>query len=615
VSAANRSILQDRAKPETRQSSTNLDMSLSIKQWGQSSRRGSHVESQVEENASEQALSNVTSSAARTERASTALGDSPTTDAEGKRERRSRHGGMDVELSLTKVNLKPTLDSIDPANSSNTSSGKPSPSTASGAPDAEVKKARRSGHASLREPSAKEALKPTTEFSNTTSSLGANGDASSASIATMRRSEHASLGLKEPSTTEPTNATSSPSASHNTSSISTDAHTPSAEIGDGRRSANSTFETVSPSLEEATRPTPEPTSADATAELSRPASTTSSISHAIVGQSINVSAEPGKIDSMTMTVRKPQRMKDTERTIEQTITDAPMVALRAAQRVITERSFDGPASPSLFCWVFIITKSAEPSLMRVHLDRGVGIFGCKRHIVFADDDLYLSTPSGAVSEVVPLPGQPAWHGPVPGSTALVWHNTDVFARAWNWIHQAGPHLTHDWTVKVDPDTVFLPGRLQRQLLDRYKPSGVFQSYDTWKYLDPKVPMYLVNCRQWYSLQGPLEIFSQGAAEKFFAGIEACKSSLEWQGWGEDWFVEHCMDFLGVQKREGFGLLADMYCTSDYDGSGKSYMQAYLENGPTCADGRAAYHAYKTVQNLTMCLDQALDSSHIFRAQQ
>merc|ERR1712039_990279 len=89
----------------------------------------------------------------------------------------------------------------------------------------------------------------------------------------------------------------------------------------------------------------------------------------------------------------------------------------------------------------------------------------------------------------------------------------------------------------------------------------------------------------------------------FAGIGACQASLGWKGWGEDWFVAHCLDKLRVQKREGFGLLADMYCMSEYE-DGKTYREVFLEDGPTCKDGRPAYHAYKTVSNLTECLDQA-----------
>jgi len=257
------------------------------------------------------------------------------------------------------------------------------------------------------------------------------------------------------------------------------------------------------------------------------------------------------------------------------------------------------ASPTLFCFAVALNGTVEPWLLAVQLHRGgSGIFGCHGWSVFSDVQLDLGMGPRGWVHAVPIPGEMAWSSPVPGSSEKVWHNTVVFVRAWKRIHDDGVYKNYDWVVKVDPDTVFLPGILQRQLLKRSN-TGDFMTH-----LDPKRPVYLLNCRQWYSFQGPLEVFSRPAADKFFGGISHCQASLNWREWGEDWFVEHCMNFLGVDKREGFGLLDDMYCKSEYDGKGHDYLQEYLDNGPTCIDGRPAYHPYKSTDDLTVCLEQA-----------
>lgn len=225
--------------------------------------------------------------------------------------------------------------------------------------------------------------------------------------------------------------------------------------------------------------------------------------------------------------------------------------------------------------------------MVVQLQKGTGIFGCHAYSVLSDGNLSLGMDrKGQEIKPVPLPGDKAWMAPVPGTAENVWHNTNVFARAWNWLLQDGTFRKHDWSVKVDPDTVFMPGVLQRQLRVKYF------------WLNPDSPMYLLNCGQFNSLQGPLEIFSRAASSKFFSNIGSCMAALDWKSWGEDWFVANCMDFLGVQKQWAVDLLNDMYC-------GRSYLEEFKKNGPTCKDGKASFHPYKTTADMQKCLAQAM----------
>eukprot|EP00428_Durinskia_dybowskii_P049761 CAMPEP_0170327188 /NCGR_PEP_ID=MMETSP0116_2-20130129/64478_1 /TAXON_ID=400756 /ORGANISM="Durinskia baltica, Strain CSIRO CS-38" /LENGTH=513 /DNA_ID=CAMNT_0010580259 /DNA_START=29 /DNA_END=1570 /DNA_ORIENTATION=+ len=265
---------------------------------------------------------------------------------------------------------------------------------------------------------------------------------------------------------------------------------------------------------------------------------------------------------------------------------------------------DSTLDQTLYCFAVVKKDSAEPWLMRAQLVRNTGIFGCSESTLFSDVPMKLDGGEGGrMYTTVAIPGEEAWKGNVPGISETVWHNTAVFLRAYRWIREQGVHKRHHWTVKVDPDTVFLPGSLQRELV------GHFAGPDYWgegfmQHFDPETPQYVVNCRQWYSFQGPLEVISRAAAKQFFEGIDQCEQTLSWKSWGEDWFAGHCLDQVGAQKREGFQFLNDMYCASPVNEQGQTYLEVYKQKGPTCTDGKVAFHPYKTVDELVECLEQA-----------
>lgn len=251
-------------------------------------------------------------------------------------------------------------------------------------------------------------------------------------------------------------------------------------------------------------------------------------------------------------------------------------------------------SPTLFCWAVVLVHTSEKWLMTVQLHRGTGIFGCHKYTVFSDEELYLGAGPygwGAVN-ATPIPGEPAWHGPAPGTEQGIWHNTGVFARAYRRIQSDGVYKDYDWSVKVDPDSVFLPGVLQKKLSERW--------------IDKYTPVYFVNCQQWHSMQGPLEVFSRAAGELFFGQHQRCLDSLQWKEWGEDWFANKCLDMLGGQGWDGFDLLDDAYCGDQYRDTGHSYWDE-VQQRPTkaaCDDGKPAFHAYKTTDDMRNCLEQA-----------
>ena len=86
------------------------------------------------------------------------------------------------------------------------------------------------------------------------------------------------------------------------------------------------------------------------------------------------------------------------------------------------------------------------------------------------------------------------------NTAL---NTPVFAAIWKKVLELPEFKAHAWTVKLDPDTVFLPARLESFL--------------------PKnaAPTFLVNCNE--GLHGPIEVVSRAAVEN--VQWETCMSNF------------------------------------------------------------------------------------------
>lgn len=250
-------------------------------------------------------------------------------------------------------------------------------------------------------------------------------------------------------------------------------------------------------------------------------------------------------------------------------------------------------SPTLFCWAIALADTVEPWLLVEQLHRATGIFGCHKYSVFSDKELSLGEgPQGwGAVNATPIPGKPAWQGPAPGTDQLIWHNTGVFTRAYRRIYSDALYKKYDWSVKADPDAAFIPAILQQKLQE--------------KNLDSSTPIYFVNCEQWHSMQGPLEVFTRAAGDLFYGSHQQCLDSLPWGDWGEDWFANKCLDMLGVQGLDGFDLLSDMWCQDSYADTGHSYWEEFEQRGaPVCDGGRPAYHPYKTPEEMHACLEQA-----------
>jgi len=229
--------------------------------------------------------------------------------------------------------------------------------------------------------------------------------------------------------------------------------------------------------------------------------------------------------------------------------------------------------PSLYCVSLYMPEHYEGPLLRSVLKRNAGIFQCDGYDVFAAVKDTLGTSlDGITVKAVLIPKISV--GVSQDGTA---GNAKLFMAVWDKVIAGGRHQYYDWTVKVDPDAVLLPWRLRARL-------------------EPHVGenAYVVNCNKvpgspnFPMMFGALEVFSLASMLSYAASSWKCGQQLPWKMWGEDYYMTHCMDFIGVGRISDFGVLGDNMCL-----------------GANCADSNiASFHPFKTESDWHACWDTA-----------
>jgi len=226
---------------------------------------------------------------------------------------------------------------------------------------------------------------------------------------------------------------------------------------------------------------------------------------------------------------------------------------------------------SLFCFALVQPHGYEKGLVGMQYREGAGIFACDEYGVFSNRRLELAP--FVVTHVVNSTLKCQMGGEF--GTAL---NTGIFLAVWASVIDTGRFLYHDWTVKVDADSVFLPSRL-RLIVQDHK--------------EEERGVYLNNCQ--YGLHGPLEVLSRNAVRRWALGASTCVRHF-WKlcsgpcGWGEDMFLDQCLERkLGVRRKDDLRQLLEAHCSppSDWDSCRE----------PTAA----AFHPFKTQEGWKRCL--------------
>jgi len=282
---------------------------------------------------------------------------------------------------------------------------------------------------------------------------------------------------------------------------------------------------------------------------------------------------------------------------------------------------------TMYCFAVMLPFGGEVDLMQLQYEKSLGLFKCDAHAVFSNVSFALSANSANSEHTVAFGGDM-----VVDFNTWTWAkfntklalNTAVFITAWKKVFDMGIWKEHDWTLKVDPDTVFFVGRMRYLLDDRPLLPDVEASFDSQcgmcksdnqtgeeaaceshvHYLQSKgltcaealhgvsrpAPLdcgcycpsgvckkpksvYLRNCavNQYepddaypaHAMHGPLEVLSRTAMEDFQNGIDHCAMVLNssFTQWGEDWFLEHCLLILKVNPLDSFSSLKDGDCAT------------------------------------------------------
>jgi len=207
--------------------------------------------------------------------------------------------------------------------------------------------------------------------------------------------------------------------------------------------------------------------------------------------------------------------------------------------------------PTLFCFELMLPTGYESGLVKLQLATRMGIFGCDDFTVFSSRPMLLGRVNGT--------GLKVWTTLVYGSLRVkmggVYHtalNTPVFIKVWRAVVTLGLYKHQDWTAKVDPDAVFFPQRL-RNLLIAKSPTSLQALSQS-----PVAPngVYLVNCK--FGLHGPVEILTSAAVTAYVKGFGDC-DDLAHAAWGEDWFMDRCLQRMHVQRMDEFSILREDHC--------------------------------------------------------
>jgi hypothetical protein len=197
----------------------------------------------------------------------------------------------------------------------------------------------------------------------------------------------------------------------------------------------------------------------------------------------------------------------------------------------------------------------EPGLVATQYQKGASIFNCDGFAVLSSAD---GVDIGPV-DVIRIKhtdggGEKGNLDEFAGVTTDSFLNSQVFIQAWDVVLGRTRAASMDWIAKADPDAVFFPERLRQRVAEHMASGGE--------------TVFYMNCNKAFyegdepsKLFGSLEVYSQGAVRAFQDQKHRCEDELDWHGWGEDYFMSHCMDHIGVARVEDFDSFSDSRCNS------------------------------------------------------
>jgi len=233
-------------------------------------------------------------------------------------------------------------------------------------------------------------------------------------------------------------------------------------------------------------------------------------------------------------------------------------------------------TPSLYCWSLFQTTTEENDLIKYQIENDAGILQC-------DETALLSTAKetdmGKSKSGKAMKTMHVDMAEITVSQDGTSGNAKLFINCWNVIIDDGRWRHYAWIVKVDPDAVIIPDRVRSHLTS---------------HVDENV--YVVNCNKFPSspnfpmMYGSVEIYSYKAIKTYKEKQGRCQEDMGMMlpKWGEDYYMTHCLDHIGVGRISDYASVGDNVCS-----------------GGACSDPYfSAFHPHKTTEDWTECWEEA-----------
>jgi len=268
---------------------------------------------------------------------------------------------------------------------------------------------------------------------------------------------------------------------------------------------------------------------------------------------------------------------------------------------------------ALYCFAVYTenTGSTKPSteldLLKLQRKYDASIFGCEGKDVFADVQVDL----GKGTKTIQVFDTHNEFHQVKRKETGSWVNWAMFYQVWVKIRELGHWHDYDYTVKVDPDSVFLPGRMRDWL------QGKKDTVIGWLRGKPATDrgVYYANCRNVkLDFFGSLEVMTNKAIAVLTSNLEDChrlyapwcaNHGCGWTpgGWGEDVWAQRCMDRNHVGRVHAFDITTDGACEADRpEGQKKNQMWHATDCSSVMTP---AMHPYKKPAEYFECLGQIM----------
>ena len=202
---------------------------------------------------------------------------------------------------------------------------------------------------------------------------------------------------------------------------------------------------------------------------------------------------------------------------------------------------NGNSKQTLYC--FMVVHPREASLLRVHLDPGIGtLAACDAYDVFSNVTSF-EPPIPGLGMTVAVQGSMDVPLVEPYMTAM---NSEIFQAVWRQIFVEKRYQAYDWVIKLDADTMFWASSVRDRI--------------TALNIDSKDNVLLHTKIKWtpggvyHGLDGPLIAISRGAADAYGADPSHCENEVDISGKSEDWYLDECLTLLGTKSVPEPGLL-------------------------------------------------------------